>query len=177
MPVSRYGWLDLNPDIDILKDFGLAARIKTYIEQRIKRHSSSKVMHPFGRLSLDDSSSQSIESKVARADLANANSKRDTTFFPYHTFCLAPAANDAILGGQCRWYDNGLLEYDLVFRLSYKGHQLVDEEYNEYADVLSANILEMTQTDIDKHFNAYSDGSIFTPATSLAYQSSIGQTL
>ncbi len=175
--LSRFGWYDLNPEIDILKDFGLDKAITTYITRRFKQHTDDVSRHPFGRISWQDGSSQHIERKVARNDLANVDPKRESTFFPYHTFYLAPKSDDAVLAGQCRWYDNGLLEYDLVFRLSYQGYKLVDEEYEEYADILSANMLELTQSDIDKHFISYNDGSIFSPKNLKTYQSEIGETI
>lgn len=101
-------------------------------------------MHLFGRLSLQSSSANFVENKIARRDLANVNPDREDIFFPYHTLYLDPDPEDAILAGQCRWYDNGLLEYDLVFRLSYFGQTEVDPEYSEYADALSANVLNLT---------------------------------
>jgi len=64
-----------------------------------------------------------------------------------------------------------------VFRLSYQGYKLVDEEYNEYADILSANTLEFPQSDIDKYFKSYVDGSIFSPNHLKTYQSEIGETI
>lgn len=176
--LSRYGWKDLNVEVDILKDFGLDKAIATYVARWMKQHSEDPNMHLFGRLSLQSSSANFVENKIARRDLANVNPDREDIFFPYHTLYLDPDPEDAILAGQCRWYDNGLLEYDLVFRLSYFGQTEVDPEYSEYADALSANVLNLTQNNIDgKYFSSYSDQSIFMPMNAKTSQSQIGYTV
>lgn len=177
IPFEKYGWKDLNPDIDILKDFGLDKAITTYITRRFKQHQDDDSKHPFGRLSWKEGSQNHIETKIARNDLANINPNRESMFFPYHTFYLEPKEDDSVLAGQCRWYDNGLLEYDLIFRLSYFGYKLVDEEYNEYADILSANVLDLSQSRSDEdYFMSYNDATIFSPKGMQTYQSTIGET-
>ena len=177
IPLSRFGWYDLNPDVDVLKDFGLDKLIRTYLTRAFKQHADDPTRHPFGRLSWQEGSSKNIEAKIAKRDLSNVDPRRENVFFPYHTFYLAPGADSPIMAGQCRWYDNGLLEYDLVFRLSYQGYKLVNEEYGEYADILSANTLEMVQKDVDKYFISFDDGSIFMPKNLRTYQSEIGETI
>ena len=63
------------------------------------------------------------------------------------------STDDAIIDGSCRWYDNGLLEYDIVFRLGYMGYKEIDDEYHISADILSCNNLTFVgSTNNDKYF-------------------------
>lgn len=67
-----------------------------------------------------------------------------------------------IIGGYCRKYDNGLLEYDIVFRLSYVGVAEVDEDYGISATILNCNDLDLANAhDDEKYFYAVNDTKIF----------------
>lgn len=55
--------------------------------------------------------------------MSNANRNREQFFFPYITGFLPAKADDkVILNGAYRYYDNGLLEYDIVYRFGYIGN-------------------------------------------------------
>jgi hypothetical protein len=62
--------------------------------------------------------------KLLKSDLSNRDMNRERYFFPYETRFLQQ--DDYIIGGFARRYDNGLLEYDIIFRLSYDGRETVD---------------------------------------------------
>lgn len=174
----QYGWVDLNPEIDILRDFGLDKAMSTFLTRAFKQHTDDETKHPYGKISYSGNLTTDIENKIARSDLANVNSHRESTFFPYHTFYLAPGKDDPIMSGSCRRYDNGLLEYDLVFRLSYAGNQLVDSEYNIYSDVLSANMLDLAKNNMDdSYYLAYNDASILMPRNVQIGEAEVGDTV
>ena len=119
---ASLGWKDLNPDIDILAQYGIEKRLRTYITKMFKQHTDDVAMHKYGKLSYDSKSRNSLSSKVALNDMSNLDSSREQNFFPYETMCLAQQQDGSIVDGFARWYDNGLLEYDIVFRLSYAGY-------------------------------------------------------
>ena len=175
---TQYGWTDLNPEIDILKDFGLDKAITTFLTRKFKQHTDDPAMHPYGKLSYSGGLTTDIDRKLARSDLANINPHRESIFFPYHTFYLDPKKDDPIMSGSCRRYDNGLLEYDLVFRLGYAGNQLVDQEYNIYSDVISANILDLGKNNMDEsHYLTFGDAAIMMPKNVEISESEIGETI
>ena len=119
---EKYGWKDLNPNIDAMAEFGLEKKMSAWIAKKFKEHQDSKDDHPLGKLSYGgDKPSTDITSKVASRDMSNLDASRQQTFFPYHTTYLKTSSASPIVSGQCRKYDNGLLEYDIVFRLSYIG--------------------------------------------------------
>lgn len=175
---ARYGWVDLNPEIDILKDFGLDKAINTFLMRRFKQHTEDETKHPYGKIFYSGQLTTDIEKKIARSDLANVNPHRENTFFPYHTFYLNPSKDDPIMSGNCRRYDNGLLEYDLVFRLSYAGNQLVDSEYGIYSDVLSANMLDLGKNNMDQsYYLTFNDAAILMPKGIYVGEADIGETV
>lgn len=74
---EKYGWQDLNPDVDIVSEFGLQAKIDSFIAKKFKLHSTDPSMHPYGKISYDGTkSSTDISRKVARADMSNLDSQR-----------------------------------------------------------------------------------------------------
>lgn len=87
-----------------------------------KLHTDDESLHKYGKLSYDAKSRNSLSAKVALNDFSNIDSYREQNFFPYKTVCLQSKEDGAIVNGFARQYDNGLLEYDIVFRLSYTGY-------------------------------------------------------
>ena len=87
-----------------------------------KLHTDDELLHKYGKLSYDAKSRNSLSAKIALNDFSNIDSSREQNFFPYKTVCLQSKEDDAIINGFVRQYDNGLLEYDIVFRLSYAGY-------------------------------------------------------
>ena len=160
---EKYGWKDLNPNIDAMAEFGLEKKMRAWIAKKFKEHQDSKDDHPLGKLSYGgDKPSTDITSKVASRDMSNLDASRQQTFFPYHTTYLKTSSTSPIVSGQCRKYDNGLLEYDIVFRLSYIGDQIVDEDYNISASILKCNSLDLATAHVDdQYFRTTGDAQIF----------------
>lgn len=104
-----------------------------YIEDR--KHSFSEnhelntelSAHPTGKLGFD-------QSDILYKTLDNIIEDRDKIFYPYHIESFI--ADNQIYYGMMRKWDNGLLEYDLTFRLSY-----VSSDNN--VEVLCANSLKV----------------------------------
>jgi len=115
------GWKDLNPNVDILTEYGIKKVMEQYMTRQFKAHTEDETLHPYGKLSYDVTSQNVLSSKIMNRDFGNANPDREQTFFPYETICLQPGKQ--ILNGYGRYYDNGLLEFDIVFRLSYAGYR------------------------------------------------------
>lgn len=176
---ASIGWKDLNPDIDILTEYGIEKRLNNYLTKMFKAHTDDMNMHKYGKLVYDHGGKHSLSAKVAMNDFSNLNSKREQNFFPYETVCLGKLENAAITDGYARWYDNGLLEYDIVFRLSYAGYQEVDEDYHLSADVLSCNSLDLTSAKAcDQYFMKPADMSIFKyNGNKSGYEVEIGDTV
>lgn len=173
---EKYGWQDLNPDVDIMTEFGLQAKISSFIAKKFKQHSSDLSRHPYGKISYGGTKgSTDISRKVAKADMSNLDPQRSNNFFPYKTIYLKTDDTSPITFGVCRHYDNGLLEYDLTFRLGYGGIETVDEDYGIQAKIINANTLDLTaqKTDV-KSFYSSGDTSIFSQTSSQT--SEIGDT-
>lgn len=160
---ENYGWKDLNPDVNILNEFGLERKMSSWISKKFSAHQDDQSMHPLGRISYGmKKPSSDITTKVALRDMSNLDDSREQTFFPYQTTYLKTEANSPIVGGYCRKYDNGLLEYDITFRLSYSGVAEVDEDYGISATIINCNNLDLANSIDDiKYFYSVNDGQIF----------------
>ena len=176
---ASIGWKDLNPDIDILTEYGIEKRLNNYITKMFKQHTDDVNMHKYGKIAYDKSGRYALNAKVALNDFSNLDSHREEIFFPYQTVCLGRIKNKAITNGYARWYDNGLLEYDIVFRLSYVGYQEVDKDYHISADILSCNNLDLTnEKSCDNYFMKPADMSIFSyTGLKSGYEAEIGDTV
>ena len=174
---QQLGWKDLNPDIDIFTQYGLEKKINVFFTKMFKQHTDDLSSHRFGKISPELSSKNYIGYKVAKINGSNLNPQRENGFFPYETICLKNVStDDAIIDGSCRWYDNGLLEYDIVFRLGYMGYKEIDDEYHISADILSCNNLTFVgSTNNDKYFYDNQDTTIFN--TKSNFEATIGETL
>lgn len=127
----------------------------------------------------DSKKAKDIDNILAKRDMSNLSPSRENVFFPYETYTLQPATDDAITHGICRKYDNGLMEYDITFRLGYRGYQEVDADYGVSADVIGCNDLNF-QSDhsMDRYFYSNSDMSIFQSTDEKSqYEAEIGETL
>lgn len=103
--------------------------------------------------------------------MSNLNPYRDRGFFPFRSGMLNP--NGAILNGGYRYYDNGLLEYDIIFRFGYQG--VVKNGGVNYTK-LRCNDMEIPQTPANSRYFLDGDAhSIFTNDSGLTtFQSTIG---
>lgn len=96
-----------------------------YVEERLSHditygHDQSDEYHHFGTLS----SVQEYETKVMKSDLMNRNPDRTRIIFPYETVNLKP--DNVIVGGFYRKWDNGLLEYDIRYRVGYVDSETIE---------------------------------------------------
>lgn len=124
----------MNPNVDVLKDFGLEVKIKRFLAKKFNAHSSDTSVHPHGRISYGGlKASTDISRKLANTELSNLDPNREKNFFPYQTVYLKTTDTSPIVTGVCRRYDNGLMEYELVFRLGYAGTKVVDPDYGTTA--------------------------------------------
>ena len=73
--------------------------------------------------------------------MSNRDNSREHYMFPSETRFLQ--TDDSIIGGYARRYDNGLLEYDIIFRLSYGGRTEVD---GVDSDVIKCNSVNIRNT-------------------------------
>jgi len=164
------GWKDLNPNVDILTEYGIKKVMEQYMTRQFKAHTDDESLHPYGKLSYDVTSKNVLSSKIMNRDFGNANPDREQTFFPYETIYLQPGKQ--ILNGYGRYYDNGLLEFDIIFRLSYAGYREIDQEYHISADILSCNGFDMKDVKTEsKYFYSNGDADIFCPVGELTQMS------
>lgn len=104
--------------------------------------------HPTKKLGLSSST-------IAFTTLENIAEERVTLFYPNTLKSLAP--DNTIVGGYMRKWDNGLLEYDLIFRVGYFG-----DNTDAGQQILSANILTATQANYNGlYFKNRDDFRIF----------------
>lgn len=113
------------------------------------QHNIDLSAHPTKELGLSNST-------VLFTSLENISEHRDTFYYPNIVKSLIP--DNTIIGGFLRKWDNGLLEYDIIFRLGYFGEN--DEAgYN----ILSANNLRISnQYDNPLYFKYSDDYNIFS---------------
>lgn len=175
---ESYGWKDLNPNVDVLVDFGLEAKIKSFLAKKFNEHAMDQTLHPHGRISYGGlKASTDISRKIAKVDLSNLDPNRDKNFFPYWTTYLKTSSESPIINGICRRYDNGLMEYEITFRLGYAGIKVVDPDYGTSAQIIETNQLDLTLSRSDKdYFNASSDQSIFMLSGDPGIVATIGDT-
>ena len=129
--------------------------------------------HPSGKLGMADSN-------ILFRTFTNISENKSHFYYPYELRSFV--ANDSIYSGYMRKWDNGLLEYDIIFKLSYAGktedgidlisannyqalHQnnnfmyfQDDEDYNIFAQggEYYVNINGTKQVNLNKVINAYS---------------------
>ena len=126
------GWETLSLDVDIYS-MDIMQKLGNIAYLAFKGHQDGE--HPYGILSREN-----IDKKFMRADLSNMDSKRESFFFPYTTGFLPVNADDkVILNGSYRYYDNGLLEYDIIYRFGYVG--IVEQEDGEFEALTCNNVV------------------------------------
>lgn len=104
--------------------------------------------HPTKELGID-------KSTVAFTSFDNIEDDRKTFFYPSHLETLTP--DNSIIGGYMRKWDDGMLEYDVLFRVGYGG-----EKSDTGLDVISANNLDVYhRNDNNLYFRDNADFGIF----------------
>lgn len=108
------GWETLSLDVDIYS-LDIVEKLNGVVYQYFNSHQN--LDHPYGILTAEN-----VDKILMRADMSNRNTSRNSIFFPYTTgFLPVDKSDKVILNGCYRHYDNGLLEYDIVFRFGYVG--------------------------------------------------------
>lgn len=166
------GWRNENEFGSIFyKNTALDLFIKNYLNLNLnKLHESNVKYHKFGLLS----SLQDVKEKVLNVNLENGNPNRTRIFFP--TFCGVIEPNGNIINGIYRKWDNGLLEYNITYKIGdmisakkYDSNKNVMDEVN----VLSANSLVIKDNsklesddynENNRYFLSANDYSIFNIA-------------
>ena len=132
--LSESGWKDENKYIDLI-NMGVINALKQYVNDRMVSHTSSS-LHRFERLN-----AQNMQQKVLKSDISNLSSARRHYMFPYETRFM-PQTN-SVMYGYARRYENGILEYDIIFRLGFNGVQTID---GVERSVLKANFQQINNT-------------------------------
>lgn len=133
------GWKNMNDTLNILS-YGIANVFGTQISSVIDEHQKSEEYHKFGKIQNDNIDNPNhINTKILTKDFADLNPDRETVFFPNEVKRLEQDSV-SITNGYYRKYDNGILEYDLIFRLG-SGEISETQERNAFGttSTLSAN--------------------------------------
>ena len=121
MPVLRYdeddiptftesNWTDKNTFLTMYQN-NLESYIKKYIQNFIhSEHNINQAYHKFGTLA----DQAEMKTKLLLADMSNIDEDRKNNFFPNKTVMLT--ADNTIKSGYYRQYDNGLIEYDIIYQ-------------------------------------------------------------
>ena len=134
------GWKNENEHKTIL-DYGLETTIQRYARKMINDHQNGD-LHSLGSLS----GQAQFDRKLLRKDFTNRITSRDTNFYPYQTMDMLdadPSLSDVVLDGSYRVYDNGMLEYDVLYRMGYMGQEDID---GDLYDVISCNCVDFRDT-------------------------------
>ena len=136
------GWHNENPFGSIYTDHFPEFLRRLLVAKMQEIHEGNPRYHKFGTLS----SYAELNRKVLRTDLKNIDPDRPGFHFPGHTYTIGET--NTILGGQCRRWDCGLLEYTIEFKLG-TDEEVVDS-YNDDGsirrlDQIDVNYLNLRQ--------------------------------
>lgn len=163
MSFESTGWKDLNPYMTIKHNDLSSYSLNIFVNQLDSEHSLDEDYHKLGII---EETNVLDNTKLLKTDISNLDVNRTNVFFPYESVPLEP--DNVIRSGFYRKWDNGLLEYDIIFKLSYIGNMSIGGA--DY-DVLSCNnlILHDNSTNVEaldynengKYFNSTDDMDIF----------------
>lgn len=151
-------WQDKNQLAGIIKN-----SFKAYVLENISRkfsllHANNATYHKFKNLTDNPTYN---ETKLLLKNLDNIEVSRKTNFYPYETIQCSP--DTVIQKGFYRKWENGLLEYDLTFRLGFVKTKL--EDYVTY-DMVKTNDIKVDYSLNSMYFKAEKDTDIFSNSTS-----------
>lgn len=129
------GWKDKNEYTTIYETSLSAQIMQEFIQYIDTYHQYDADYHKYGALSNDV---EQIDKVILRNDFSNIDENRKHVFFPNKTIHLDK--DNVIINGVGRIWDNGLLEYEILFRLAYAGIEEIDGVQYE---VLSCNSLDL----------------------------------
>lgn len=152
------GWKDENEEDD-LESFGVDKMVERLINNKILTHENDSSYHKYGQLK---NYKTDVDGILMKKDLSNRNLSRSINFYPSKNVELQQ--DNTIVNGYYRRYDNGLIEYDIVFRLGYRGVETIDGvDYDKI--VCNDMTLDITEggynPETEKYFAAPVDNSIF----------------
>lgn len=148
----KSGWDNKN-ELKSVFDNSIKEYVGKYVQTRLlANHAYNTKYHRYGTLKDDDEA----QDKILLADISNIKIDRKTKFYPYETVPLEET--NSVVDGYYRRWDNGLLEYDITFKLGYTG----DTEINgmKYQNIVCNN-LSITVEDDAKYFMSDDDKTIF----------------
>lgn len=152
------GWKDENEDVDIT-ELGIDKIVQRLVNSKVISHEVNTEQHKYGSL---PNYKTDVDSILMLNDLSNRNRGRSQCFYPYKNYELE--SDNTIIAGFYRKYDNGLIEYDIVFRLGYRGTETIDGvEYDLVrCNDMNVNVNDQNyNTENDKYFYSTTDTDIF----------------
>ena len=145
------GWKNMNDNLNILS-YGVVTALSGRVDIKFSEHQESKQYHKFGKIqNLNKDEPNHISTKILTKDLADLNENREKVFFPNEVKRL-PQDSTCIMNGYYRKYDNGILEYDIIFKL---GEDEVDESdirnvFGEASTISANNVTFKAYNGINK---------------------------
>jgi hypothetical protein len=152
------GWKDENEQEE-LSSFGIDKFVQKKINGKLVSHEGDKEYHKYGSLK---NFREDVDQILMSRDLSNRSSDRTTMLYPFRNRELSP--DNTIINGHYRLYDNGLIEYDIVFRLGYRGTETIDGiDYDQIVcnDMTLDVNNDYFNSDNSKYFYATTDMDIF----------------
>ena len=151
---EKSGWKDKNEYNTFLN-----SDVSSYIVMQFNKyidsfHGYDQEYHKFGKLENDEDA----YAKIMLNDVTNIDENRKQIFYPNVTFCLTE--DNVILNGICRKWDNGLLEYDIVFKLGSTGN-VQDIRGTQYEVIECNNLSIDTESNAADYFQTTDDYSMF----------------
>lgn len=167
---EKSGWKDKNEYNTFLN-----SDVKAYVAMLFNKnidalHGFDTNYHRFGKLETNDDAN----AKIMANNVLNVDPGRKQVFYPTQTLPLEQ--DNAIIMGQCRKWDNGLLEYDIVFKLGCDGSTtyIRGAQY----EVVECNNLSIDgESDSLKYFMSEDDCTMFnTTGSNVAIIEDMAQT-
>lgn len=159
-------WKNENEYKTIL-DYGIDKILSQHLRSILIEH-QNEIYHKYGILS----SEQNLRSKLLKNDFSNITYNREHNFYPFKTVDMLeqdPSLSNTILNGYYREYHNGIIEYDIIYRVGYCGKTMYN--HNEY-DKISCNCIQfynmnrlnaqhLDYNENNNYFNNTNDYNIF----------------
>lgn len=142
------GWKNENPMGSIYTDYFEEFTVYNLKKQLYKMHESVQEFHKFGELS----SYSEITKKVLHTDFSNIDPNRSHVFFPNKSYEL-DETNTILDGSNVRYWDCGLVEYNIVFKLG--------DTVNSYSSYNTDGTINYTQNVDANQLNLSIDGKVF----------------
>ena len=160
---NKSGWKDINPLFSIYNSNTPSVDIASCLDDAILNkfylsHEMDLDYHKFGELT-----ESNLSSKILLKDISNISDKRNQLFFPYEN---GSVSSDNLSGTYKKW-GNGVLEYNLTFKLGdiFQKEMIIDENGDvkelSYIKVNSLIPLSSDEFNNDDYFLNESAYSIF----------------